>query len=80
MDGLKNAIMSRGIWGGFVTVGIGVATFFGMQTPDCSPEILAEYDTCQQFISEKLYGIVIGVAGAVAMVGRWLAKKQLTLF
>ena len=80
MEGLKTAFFSKGMWGGFITIGLGIATYFGVAAPDCSPEVLAEFKTCQEFISSKIHGLVIGVAGLVAMIGRWLAKKKLTLF
>ena len=80
MDGLKNVFTSKGMIGGFVTVALGVAAFFGMETPECTPEVLAQFENCEKFISEKVYAVAVTIAGVVSMIGRWVAKKQLTLW
>jgi len=79
MQGLKSIFESKGIWAGIVTVVIGIGGLFGLQAPECTPEVIAKYGTCPAYISEKMYAGAVAVMGVFSVIFRWVAKKQLKL-
>ncbi len=71
MENVKSWLLWKGVWGGLVTLGAGLAGLFGYSFP-------AE---AQALLSEDLYQLAVAgttvVGGALAVWGRLKAAKKI---
>lgn len=68
MNGTKSIFASKTFWAGVATALLGLLPLLGVDPGIAEPEL-----------TEKLYGAAVGVAGVVAIVGRWTARKQVAV-
>lgn len=67
LDGTKSALKSRGVWGGVVSILAFVLGFLGYTLSDAD----------QSTLTMLLPGIVSGIGGVMAIVGRVFAKQKI---
>ena len=68
MNNTKTWWASKGVWGGIIAVGAGIAGMFGI---DIDPE-------AQLTLAQKIPLVVVEVGGIWAIIGRLVASSRLT--
>jgi len=67
MDGMKDILMSKGVWGGIIAMAAGLLGLLGYRVVPADAELLVE----------ALVGVAAAVGGIIAIVGRVVASKKI---